>query len=819
MAFLAPPKKRSKQASLTPEEMMAAGCEGCPLQAAPKATPSGADPCDVYILGEAPGQREADVGEPFVGPSGRLLKSMIPAVWKPTVRFNNVTMSWPPKDNNGKQMPPTPTAMWHCHGYLIEDIEKSKPRAIFGFGATALLAMTGQRGIKALAGRHMPITVGSHVCWYFPFVHPASILHAREKDQDGLKAALRRQIAASFALVDTLPAPRVEGTDEAQAGVRTLLDAEQAIEWLHRASSLDRVGIDYETTGLSPYATGARLLSVAFATAEEAVAFPLDHRASPWTENERSAIYGALRAVLEAPVLKVAHNASFEMLWSLSRFGKRAARHRLWADTLAQAFLLDGQPGAHSLDHLCQEHFGLALKSVSDLDVTNLDNEPLHEVLIYNGMDAKYCLRLFEQQRQAIVDEGLQRVYDHHMARVAALVRVQHAGLPVDPTVNATLAASYHAQLKSIGRKLAQLPEVQAFEADGKEFNPAAPRHVAKILGIDTSKPFTTNVTALTALHSHPAKLVLKRRGLAKMLSTYIEPFGPGGGLVHGGKIHPVIGTTGTVTWRTNSQSPNIQNFPKRAERHRAIRSQIVAPSGCSMLCVDYSSIQARNVAMESRDPTLVRYFIDHYDMHQDWSERIQRRIPGWAKKRDQKTLRNCAKNELVFPLFFGAQPASVAGYLGVQVKHGYKLYDEFWHEFPEIRVWHHKLHRFYDRHHYVTGLSGFRRHAPITDNELAAAPIQADEVFLVCEALIRLSQYEDDALQPVMMIHDDLSFIIPNQRLNECVDIILHEMLRCEHLWLNVPLAVEVSIGQDWCNLSKVGQFESMGDGGYIQI
>ena len=828
MAFLRPAtvaparrgRKRDPYQGVTPEAMQAAGCDGCPLAEEPKAQPSGALPCDVYMLGEAPGSREASVGEPFVGPSGQLLRRMVPEAWREAVRYNNVVMSWPPR-KEGKQTAPSPIAMAHCRGYLIADIEAARPRAIFGFGNTPLAALTGQSGITKFAGRKLPVQVGSHRCWYFAFLHPASILHAHPREQEGLKAALAHQIRVAFSKVDTLPPPAMEGGDEARAGVRVVVDAEQVVQLLLQARKLDRVGLDYETSGLSPYAPGARLLSAAVAMGEETFAFPLDHREAPWSQNERSAISVALQGFLEAKVVKVAHHAAFEMLWTLDRFGKRAVRPNRWADSLAQAFLLDSRPKAHSLDFLCQVHFGLALKAVSDLDVANLDAAPLEQVLLYNGMDAKYCLRVFETQEAALQRTNLMPLYHHHMARVAALVRGQHLGLPLDAKVNATLTSQYRWRQAKIERRLNQHPEVKAFEADGAPFNIGSTHHVARVLGIDTRQRFSTDEKVLLGLGTPLAKEVLAWRNVAKTLSTYLVPFGSEAKkpMVYAGLLHPYIGTTNTRTWRTSADNPNIQNFPKRDHTDKLVRKQIVAPPGTRMLCVDYSSIQARNVAMESCDRRLVQAFIDRYDIHSDWSERIQRQAKGWAKRRDAKALRNAAKNELVFPLFFGAQPASVAGYLGIDVSHGYKLYNDFWTEFPEIHGWHNKLKRFYAQNHYVTGLSGFRRRAPISENQLINSPIQADEALLVCEALVRLSGYEDDALQPVALIHDDLSFFIPEQRLDECIDIILQEMLRCEHTWLNVPLAVEVSIGQNWCELDKVGHYESTGVGGYVEI
>ena len=811
--------KRDPFHGISAEFMQASGCSSCPLRDAKKAPPSGPEQCTVYILGEAPGAEEAAQGKPFVGASGRLLRKHIPAPWLPLIRMNNVVMSHPPRLPSGKQSAPSAIATAHCRGYLIADIEQAAPVAIIGLGNVPLQALTGHTGINRYAGRRMPVKIGNHSCWYFPLGHPAAVLHADQRDREDLEHQFRWRLQRALAVVDKLPAPVIVTPEAARAGIQVLGDAEQVVRFLDRAAKRDRVGLDFETSGLSPYAADARLLSVGLATGQETVAFPLDHSGAGWSKNERSAIYAALRGMLQAPVEKVAHNAAFDMAWALSVFGPAAARPTSWGDSLGQAFLLDTRPRAHSLDFLCQVHFGLALKQLSKLDVAHLDAAPVADVCRYNALDARFCLAVFERQQPLLEKQGLLPLYRHHMARVAALVRCQHRGLPVDLQVNADLVLQYTTQLTKIEKTLAALPEVIAFGQGGTRFNIASTKHVAQVAGIDTRQKFTTAEPHLQALNTPFTRSVLSWRRINKTLATYLKPLAPDSPLVTDGRLHPTISSTHTRTWRTAAQDPNIQNFPKREQRDKAVRKQIVADPGCQLVSVDYSSIQARNVAMESKDARLVQAFIDHYDIHRDWSERVQRLVRGWAKGRDQKALRNAAKNELVFPLFFGAQPASVANYLGVDSKYGYSLYDAFWNEFPDIHLWHDDLRTFYKRHHYVTGLSGFRRHAPISSNMLVNTPIQGDEALLVCEAMARLSQYEDDALQCVAMVHDDLVFQIPVARHDECVEIILHEMLRMEHPWLNVPLAVEVNVGPNWAEQQKVGHFESVGDGGFVQL
>lgn len=796
------------------------GCKTCPLRDQPKAKPSGSLTPAVYLLGEAPGNEEAAEGVPFVGRSGQILRSHIPNAWLPDVRFNNIAMSLPFKGNDGKQLQPSAAAIAHCRGYLVEDIERSAPRAIFGFGNVPLQAIVGESGINRYAGRRTPVRVGNHTCWYFAMNHPATILYAKERNRYEVERLFAYHLHAAFARVDNLPEPVIETPETAYDGIRPLLDANEVVDFLRYATTLPIVGFDFETKGLSPYAPGTKLLTAAVSTGAETVAFPLDHRESPWTPTERAAIDAELGELLCSETIKVAHKSEFEMLWALAKYGKRAARPTRWGDSLAQAFLLDARPRSHSLDFLCQLHFGLPLKSLSSVDVLRLDDTPLEAVLPYNALDAKFCLRVFERQAPELERWGMMPLYVHHMARMAALTRAQHLGLPVDLKVNTELTEDYSRRLAAVDDRLKAMPEVQAFERGGQRFNVNATEHVSSVL---RSIGIHVEGTAEELLMDYDVpfcKAILEWRGINKVLSTYLLPLGPGRELVQNGELHPVINTTYTRTWRTSGEDPNIQNFPQREEENRIVRKQIVARPGHRIVSVDYSGIQARNVAMESRDRRLVSAFIERYDIHSDWRERIISRAgPRWAADRTPKALRHLAKNKLVFPFFFGAQPPSVSHGLGVDINVGYQLYEDFWGEFPEIRNWHDDLRLFYKRHNYVTGLSGFQRAAPISENQLINTPIQSDEALIVCDAMNRLSGYEDDALQPVLMIHDDLTFMIPDERFDECIDIILTEMLRMEYLWLNVPLALEIKAGRDWHTQVKIGDFESSNTAPYVEI
>lgn len=70
------------------------------------------------------------------------------------------------------------------------------------------------------------------------------------------------------------------------------------------------------------------------------------------------------------------------------------------------------------------------------------------------------------------------------------------------------------------------------------------------------------------------------------------------------------------VSGRLSSADPNLQNIPSRTERGKLIRSCFVAPEGRVLLSVDYSQIELRILAHESRDKALIEAFTGKEDLH-----------------------------------------------------------------------------------------------------------------------------------------------------------------------------------------------------------
>jgi DNA polymerase len=112
------------------------GCQRCGLHTTRTQTVFGVGRRDakLMIIGEAPGAEEDRQGEPFVGPAGQLLNSMLRAInlRREDVYIANVLKCRPPNNRD-----PRPEEAATCTPYLNRQIELLRPRVMLAVGRIA----------------------------------------------------------------------------------------------------------------------------------------------------------------------------------------------------------------------------------------------------------------------------------------------------------------------------------------------------------------------------------------------------------------------------------------------------------------------------------------------------------------------------------------------------------------------------------------------------------------------------------------------------------------------------------------------------------
>ncbi len=816
-------------------------CEVCPLAKEhnqhPNMPASGLANPLVYVLAEAPGRQEDEEGVQLVGESGRLFRARVPKQFKDKLRFNNVVRTRPPQNRT-----PTQFEIECCRPSVTADIERSKPKAIFGLGNVPLEWVSGFSGVTLWRGRKMPVKVGNHVCWYYPMLHPAFLLRQRHyTDSSEDERMFVFDLQRAFEEVEGLPDPVVHTPKDVFSRFRCLTDVDRIITALRWAANEPNIGFDYETDRLRPYADDARVLSVALDNGECGFAFPIDHPEAGWSKSDYEKLIDYwMDFLIEAECTKWVHNLSFELEWTAVRFGSRFVRAGKWEDTATQACILDerkgkSKPGCFSLEFLVQQHFGFNLKQLTNLDRSKLASEPLETVLRYNGGDARYHCLLGLRQRELIAKAGLEPAYNLALRRVPTVVLTQIKGVPVDQAEVSRLGKKYKARIEKVRGTIAELPIVKRFEQEKeRKFNPASNPAVLYImynlLGQRECKIYdkykrkerlSANKEVLAKIKHPLAKLLIELREATKRNSTYIEPLRKESEdtVVHDdGLVHAVFNTIFSEAGRLSAESPNLQNVPKRDEEAKEVRKQFVADEGCVVAGFDYGQIEARVIAMFTKDEAFCKALWEEYDVHMEWAERLARaypaRIGGRDKLTDKKAMklfRTDIKNQWTFPLFFGAKLESAAEYLSIPADKLKPEYERFWRVFSGVKEWQESQLGFYRKHGYVACLTGRRRRGPLSLNQVFNSPVQGTAAEIIMDAMCRLSETGDLELQPEINIHDDLTFFrIPTKRVDEIAEKIINGMLAVPFDFVNVPITVEMSVGENWLDMEECGTFSS---------
>lgn len=126
------------------------------------------------------------------------------------------------------------------------------------------------------------------------------------------------------------------------------------------------------------------------------------------------------------------------------------------------------------------------------------------------------------------------------------------------------------------------------------------------------------------------------------------------------GFLRPFFKLHSTLTHRSSSSDPNFQNFPVRNKRQAELtRRAFIARPGNHLVECDYSNIEVRVAACYTEDPNLVHYLTDpHADMHRDSAQElfnISAKKWNTIEEKRKKDIRHAAKNQFVFPEFYGS--------------------------------------------------------------------------------------------------------------------------------------------------------------------
>jgi DNA polymerase I-like protein with 3'-5' exonuclease and polymerase domains/uracil-DNA glycosylase len=553
------PKQTKTRAKIKPkvEFTKERGCDVCPLKlswrtiSTPRMPLSGNTRSgDILVLGGRPLEEDDYKGTQLKSPGGQLFRKAIPARDAGRLVYQNLVRCYTPVDS----MPPQ--AIHACGEHLEADLATLPIKAIIGIGQQALHRVFPDAKVAQvwmLHGLRMAAQIGNKVYWYLPVNDMSAYLEQgrdRNPEWDAEFSVLKAELKTFFREVDKWGKPRI--ADLSTDLVLMPKTQSEAMALLTKMSH--PIAVDLETTDLKPYVFGAKVLTAAFSDGRTTFAVPIGHReqVTAWGLN-------VLRHVVTSYPL-LAHSASMEYVWVRHLFPD--ADIMPFEDSRATARLYFQRQHGTGLAVVSRIMLGVNVKALSDLDTTRLDEYPVEEVLIYNGLDALASRLCYDKQRPHVQDRGYNRIVEAN----ESTVEMELLGLQVDQDAVVDLRKQWLAKMQAAEAAAHEIFEVKAWQAAvGKEFDIGSNDRIGEVLvnyahimlpktskgnimtGEDTLKEYASE---------HPlVQTVLEYREAQKQISTYIDPCGMVSVRYPDGLLHPSYNTMKTATLRLSCVS------------------------------------------------------------------------------------------------------------------------------------------------------------------------------------------------------------------------------------------------------------------------
>jgi len=551
------------------------------------------------------------------------------------------------------------------------------------------------------------------------------------------------------------------------------------------------VGLDIETTDLSPRNGRVRLLQLA--TPEETFVVDVFETGD----------LASLKEILESGPVKVLQNGKFDYSFLKAEHGISVSPI---FDTMLAAQLLAGgdQSPSYALEAVAERHAGIEMDKSARGE--NWSGELSEAQIEYAARDAAVLLPLRERLTKELQEERLVRVAKIEFDAVAAIAEMELAGIKLNVAKWKELEKTIRRRRDEVALALdAQFPApdgVLPLEGLGPRLNLNSPQQITdafRSLGIDLPD---TRVWTLLNVDHPAARLLLEYRELQKKLGTYLETYPS---FIHPktGRIHANFLQCRVPTGRLACTSPNIQQVPHEDE----FRSCFVAEQGNVLVIADYSQIELRILAEVSGDPGFVRAFQEGEDLHRVTAATMF----GVEKDAVTKEQRSAAKR-INFGLAYGRGAKSLSAQLGTDEERARELIAEYFANYPKVqrylqatadeavkmgtlRTLSGRIRKFGD----VSGLDSMTKGA--LRREAMNFPIQGASADIAKLALNYIrEQLEDLEAHLINCIHDE--FVV------ECKQDVAEEVAERTKVAMNkagaallkkVPVEVEVAISHEW--------------------
>lgn len=470
-------------------------------------------------------------------------------------------------------------------------------------------------------------------------------------------------------------------------------------------------------------------------------------------------------------------------------------------DVLVAAYLLESTRSTYPIDFLAQVYL--------DIDAIHAVPAGFEEAAFRTAENADFVARLAPVLRQKLRENDLEKIYsDIELPLIPILADIELVGMKVDGE-SLTIFSEF------IVKELGTL-QTKIFEIAGREFNISSPKQVGEIfseLNIETGRKTATgqistshDVLVELATTFDIAQHIIDYRELDKLRATYADALPKM--IASDGRIHGALNQTVAATGRLSSTEPNLQNIPVRTELGQRIRKAFIPEKGNKLISADYSQLELRILAHITKDANMLEAFKNNEDIH----AQTARLVFGATTEKEMKEKRRLAKI-VNFGIAYAVEAFGLSQRVGISRSEAKKVIADYFETYKGIREYMDRTPIEAREKGYVTSLFGRRRFFPsINDRNFAVRsraereainmPIQGTASDIVKIAMIRVANaLKAEKLQTkmIMQVHDELLFETPEFEIEAAKVLIKREMESAATL--DVPIIVEIGVGNDWMN------------------
>ena len=463
------------------------------------------------------------------------------------------------------------------------------------------------------------------------------------------------------------------------------------------------------------------------------------------------------------------------------------------------------------------------------------------ETIRYSAADADFALRLYY-----VFNEWFDKYLPNHRKIVEEIESptavylgiMKYNGLPIDRRQMARMREEADKKIKAIHKEIEMMIgdvnigancSTKAFK-DYLFADLGLPRLKTTATDRESTDDMTMTLLKEWCDKNRPGLselfvLVQEYRKWQKIKTTYIDGYDKYINSVTN-CIHPDLFALSTDTGRMNCRNPNAQNMPRISNDSLRVRDLIKAPDGHKIISCDFSQIELRVGAFYCRDEKMLETYRTGGDIHAQTTSvifDIPKEQATDKQAPEYKERRTIAKN-VNFGTFYGLYAKGLQRTLkfkaGIEktLEECQEILDSLKAGYPKLAVWQKETILTARRNGYVETWLGRKRYLPdIRSDDWSKksyaercalnTPIQGTAADIIKLAITRILQglAERPWLKPILQIHDELTFIVPDDRCEEAVEYIKACMEERPFPDFDLPLVAEASAGQSMGTLKEI--------------